>query len=156
MRKRWRLPATRTDGRPLRVQADMDPARIDARFRSLNSAFDDSCVTGWEPLVAGLVLPDPDDRHVVAAALRGGAELIVTANLKDFPHEVLELLGLHALPDEFLLDQFDLDPAGPVALIAEQAADQRCPPVPANHVLDSLVATGAPGFPEKARSRLAR
>lgn len=141
----------------LRVHADMDPGRIDARFRSMNAAFDDSCVMGWESLVDGLRLPDPDDRHVVAAALRGGAELIVTANLKDFPDDALDPLGLHALsPDEFLLDQFDLDPVGTMALIAEQAADQRRPPVTARQVLDSLAAAGVPAFAEQARAKLAK
>lgn len=50
----------------------------------------DSLVTGYEPAIDGLQLPDPDDRHVLAAALRANAETIVTANLKDFPAESLK------------------------------------------------------------------
>jgi hypothetical protein len=60
------------------------------RTRSLmNDAVPDCLVKDYEPLVAGLRLPDPDDRHVLAAAVRCGAQVIVTANLRDFPAEHL-------------------------------------------------------------------
>ena len=49
----------------------------------------DAIVTDYEELVASLTLPDPDDRHVLAAAIRAGADAIVTFNLADFPAEVL-------------------------------------------------------------------
>ena len=49
----------------------------------------DCLVTGYEPLIPTLALPDPDDRHVLAAAIHGGAGLIVTFNLGDFPASVL-------------------------------------------------------------------
>jgi len=55
---------------------------------------------------------DPKDRHVLAAAVRGNADAMVTANLKDFPPTALAPYELEALhPDEFLLDQLALDPA---------------------------------------------
>ncbi|MBT2518286.1 PIN domain-containing protein [Streptomyces sp. ISL-90] len=69
----------------LEIHPEMAPSRVDARLHSMNEAFSDACVQGWEPLMEGLVMPDYNDRHVVAAAVRGRAELIVTANLKDFP-----------------------------------------------------------------------
>jgi hypothetical protein len=87
---------------------------IDAgkRFASMREAFDEALVTGWEELEQGIRLPDEDDRHVVAAAVRGGAQAIITANAKDFPAAALKQLGLEAVhPDEFLLDQLDLSPA---------------------------------------------
>ena len=60
---------------------------IDAgkRFTQMREAFDDALVTGWEELKNSLSLPDQDDRHVVAAAIRGGAQGIITANVKDSP-----------------------------------------------------------------------
>jgi len=62
-------------------------------------------VTGWEERVPGIRLPDEDDRHVVAAAVQGGAQGIITANVKDFPAAALKPLGLEAVhPDDFLLD----------------------------------------------------
>lgn len=51
----------------------------------MSQAFDDALVTDWEALEGSYHLPDPDDEHVVAAAVMGGAEVIVTDNLKDFP-----------------------------------------------------------------------
>ena len=133
----------------------MDRARIDARFHAMDAAFDDACVSGWEPLVKGIVLPDPDDRHVVAAALRAHAGVIVTANVKDFPRETLEPLGLHVLsPDAFLLDHLELDPEGTITILVQQAADYRRPPVPASHVLNSLTKAGAPEFAAAAGALL--
>lgn len=138
----------------VKVHPDLDPARIDARFRSMNEMFEGACVTGWEPLVEGLKLPDPDDRHVVAAALRGGAETIVTANLVDFPKDSLEPLGLHAVtPDEFLLDALDLDEADTLATLDDQVTALRRPPMTLAQVVSSLEAAGAPGFAAAVRAR---
>ncbi|WP_084080893.1 PIN domain-containing protein [Edaphobacter aggregans] len=51
----------------------------------------DALVTGYRQLVPALNLPDPNDGHVLAAAVRGGASMIVTNNIKDFPAEALVL-----------------------------------------------------------------
>lgn len=97
------------------------PAR--SRADAMQGAFEDACVTEWEDLVAGISLPDPDDRHVVAAALQGRADMVVTANVRDFPSEVLEPMGLEVQhPDEFLLNQFDLEPDLTIATLHRQAA----------------------------------
>jgi len=72
---------------------------IDAgkRFAQMREAFADALVTGWEELEPAIRLPDPDDRHVVAAAAQGGAQAIITANVKDFPAAALRPLGLEAV-----------------------------------------------------------
>lgn len=65
----------------------------------------------WKTLEMGITLPDEDDRHVLAAALAGHADSIITQNLKDFPAKLLEPFGITALhPDEFLLHQLELEP----------------------------------------------
>lgn len=64
---------------------DLSPGTLQRTRELMNKAVADSLVTGFEHLVDGLDLPDPDDRHVLAAAVRAGAQAIVTANLKDFP-----------------------------------------------------------------------
>lgn len=75
------------------VHADLPVEVVAKRFAAMRAAFEDAAVEGWEALEASLSLPDPDDRHVVAAALRGHADAIVTANLRDFPDEALAPLG---------------------------------------------------------------
>jgi predicted nucleic acid-binding protein len=61
----------------------------------------DALVTGYEDLIPGLQLPDPDDRHVLAAAIRGHADVIVTINLRDFPSDTIGPFGIEAQhPDE--------------------------------------------------------
>lgn len=66
-------------------------------------------VDGWEALEDTLTLPDPDDRHVVAAAVGGRADAIVTANTRDYPSEVLGRLNIEVVhPHAFWLDQLDL------------------------------------------------
>jgi hypothetical protein len=73
---------------------------VGKRFASMREAFGDAMVTGWEELEPGIRLPDADDRHVVAAAVRGGADAIITANLADFPSSTLSPFGLEAVhPD---------------------------------------------------------
>jgi hypothetical protein len=69
----------------------------------------DALVTDYEDLIPDLRLPDPSDRHVVAAAVRSGAEVIVTMNLKDFPAAVLDSFGIVAQhPDDFIVHLLSL------------------------------------------------
>ena len=75
-----------------------------ARTRALMIDHAEGClVAGYEPLIEGLALPDPNDRHVLAAAIEGRADVIVTYNLKDFPAEALRPHGIETRhPDTFL------------------------------------------------------
>lgn len=132
----------------LDVHPDAPPARVDARLAAMCRAFEDASVHDWEPLVDGIVLgDDPDDRHVVAAAVRGGASAVVTANVRDFPDEAMSALGLHAVrPDDFLLDLADLDPPTMVEVVWGQATATARPPLTPGQVLDSLDRAGAPEF----------
>ncbi len=140
----------------LTVHPDLDAGRVDARLHAMNAAFEDACVRGWQPLMDGLTLPDPDDRHVVAAALRARAEAIVTQNVADFPLDVLGPLGLHVLtPDDFLLDTLDLAPTVVRRVLTEQASDARRPPLALADVLSSLERAGVPRF-ARAATTLAR
>lgn len=82
----------------------------------------EALVTGYEDLIPGLQLPDPDDRHVLAAAIRCQADVIVTINLRDFPPDVLGEFGLEAQhPDAFIGRLFDLSPE----LVIRAARDHR-------------------------------
>lgn len=77
---------------------DISPERL-VRLRELiNSAVADCLVTGYGPLIKSLELPDPDDRHVLAAAITSGAQVIVTTNTKDFPAKELQAWNVEAKP----------------------------------------------------------
>ena len=70
----------------------------------------DCLVSGYQDLIPTIHLPDPDDRHVLAAAIKAQAQIIVTLNLKDFPNELLRPKGLKAQsPDDFVASLFDQD-----------------------------------------------
>ena len=72
----------------------------------------DRLVTGYQNLIPGLNLPDPNDRHVLAAAIRGKASVIITNNLKNFPASELQTYDMEAqTPDEFIRHLIDLYPA---------------------------------------------
>jgi hypothetical protein len=89
----------------------LSPERL-ARTRSLmNEAVRDCLITGYEELIDSLALPDPDDRHVLAAAIRAGAGIIVTYNLADFPADTLARFDIEAQhPDDFLVSLLDAAP----------------------------------------------
>lgn len=120
------------------------PAEKLGRLRCLmNSAVRDCLVEGYEPLIEGLKLPDADDRHVLAAAIKVGAGVIVTSNLKDFPADYLAPWDIEVKsPDDFVLDQIDLD-GRVVWACVQQIADSRTnPPETVDDVLDALEAAG--------------
>lgn len=85
--------------------------RVERTRRLMDASTIDSVVTGYEDLIDAVVLPDPDDRHVLAAAIVAGANVIVTKNLRHFPSEAVAKYGIEALhPDDFLVHQANLDP----------------------------------------------
>lgn len=95
----------------LRDRPDLTREQLDRTRDLMNRHVRDSVVSGFEYLIPGLTLPDPDDRHVLAAAIRCGAGVIVTFNLGDFPASTLDAFGIEARhPDTFVADLFDLDP----------------------------------------------
>ena len=114
------------EGAILGFRPDLDPERVHRRVLLMAATFEDASVEGWEQVSAGLDLPDPDDRHVLAAAISGGAQAIVTANLEDFPDDQLRGHGIEARhPDDFLLDQLDLFP-GRTLDVARAASRRSC------------------------------
>lgn len=95
----------------LKNRPDLKPEQLQRTRELMNAYVCDCLVTGYESLIDAVTLPDPDDRHVLAAAIRAGADLIVTFNLKDFPEEALKPYGIEAQhPDDFLTFQMGLAP----------------------------------------------
>ena len=117
---------------------ELDVASLSRTRALMNDAVRDCLVTGYQGMADGLALPDADDRHVVAAAIRSGSQAIVTFNLKDFPAATLEPLGIEAVhPDDFVADLLDLAPAVVVQVLDAQATALRNPP----RRLEDLLAT---------------
>lgn len=122
---------------------DLTPEQIDRTVTLMNRAVPDALVTGYEPLVEGLRLPDLDDRHVLAAAIRCGASVIVTFNEKDFPNGTLAPFGVEAQhPDAFIEYLFDLDQAAVVAAARQARANLQNPRVDVDHYLGTLLRQG--------------
>lgn len=89
---------------------ELDAERIRRTRRLMDAHVDDAIVAGYEPLIANLTLPDPDDRHVLAAAIHCGASIVVTMNLKDFPADALAPHSIEALhPDAFVVSLIKAD-----------------------------------------------
>lgn len=93
-----------------RRHADMDDEKCDRLQTAFTSHFPDAEVTGYEPFIAAIELPDENDRHVLAAAIVGKCNGIITTNLKHFPPETLANFGLEVIhPDDFIVNVIDLD-----------------------------------------------
>lgn len=100
----------------LRVRNDIDPKKLDEIQALLAEQFPDAEVKGYEPFIEAVTLPDPDDRHVLAAAMFGRCNGIITANLKDFPIETVGTFGIEVIhPDRFIVNIIDLDEGRAIA-----------------------------------------
>ena len=130
----------------LRQRPDLEESALQRTCALMAQAVPDSLVTGWEAILGGLpAMPDGDDRHVLAAAVCGHADAIVTFNLAHFPAETLAPFGIEAQhPDEFLLNQIDLNQIAALKSIKAMRARWRKPPVAALELADALARLGLP------------
>jgi hypothetical protein len=126
---------------------------IHAQLNAMRDAFPEALVTGYEPLIRGLKLPDPDDRHVFAAAIRCGAQHIVTDNLADFPADVLSEFCVEAIDaDEFLARTFDLYPAEAMDVLKCTRRSYKNPPFTQSEFLMDLTAKGLSKLASRLKS----
>ncbi|MFD4441346.1 PIN domain-containing protein [Nocardia sp. NPDC058519] len=133
---------------------ELAAAKVDRLISTLTGFFPDSIVEGYEPLVDRME-NHPKDRHVLAAALQGNADVLLTFNLKDFEVRPIgdgfpELLH----PDAFLLDVLDLAPGRVIRLLDRQVAEHKRPPKHIQGLLDVLDRSGVPGFAAEVRRHL--
>lgn len=120
-------------------QPHIPSTALDRTRRLMGEAVPDCLVRGYEEFEPGLDLPDADDRHVLAAAIRAGAQAIVTYNLRDFPDHVLERYDIESKhPDEFVLGTIDLAPGAVLQCVRDQATSYRKPPMSVPELLDTL------------------
>lgn len=122
---------------------DLDPLALERTVALMNAAIPDVLVSGHEYLVADLSLPDPDDRHVLAAAIKCSASVIVTFNEKDFPALVLSQFDVETQhPDVFVDYLFDLDQAAVIAAAQAQRKSLKNPALCVDEFLDILLKQG--------------
>lgn len=143
-RARWTLEIHQEWKRNLlKNRPDLKAEQLDRTSDLMDQAIPDACVTGYETLIEGLSLPDANDRHVLAAAIRCSASVIVTFNQKDFPASKLDEFGIEAQhPDEFVDNLFDLDPAAVVAAAQRQRQQLKMPQMDVDPYLDLLMRQG--------------
>ena len=127
----------------LEHRPDLTRGQLERTRRLMNAHARDALVTDFEKLIPNLVLPDPDDRHVLAAAIKGEADVIVTNNLKDFPAASLTRYGLEVQhPDVFVAALIEFDALAVVGAVKNQRANLRKPPVTAEALLETLERQG--------------
>ena len=120
-------------------------SRLPAVVALMNASVPDCLVTNYEKLVNSIELPDPDDRHVVAAAIVGHADAIVTFNTKDFPQAVLQPYGIEVQhPDEFLMNQLQLQKIPALSAIKKMRARWTNPERPALALIAAFEKRGLP------------
>jgi hypothetical protein len=122
---------------------DLSTEQLDRTSTLMNEAIPEALVAGHEGLIAGLNLPDPDDRHVLAAAIRCDARIIVTFNKKDFPGATLSPFSIEAQhPDKFVERLLELDRAAVIAAARRQRAQLKSPPIDVGRYLAVLSQQG--------------
>jgi len=127
----------------LSARPDLDRAQLERTRDLMNTSVLDSVVTDYERFIPVVTLPDENDRHVVAAAIRCGASVIITNNTKDFPLAELSKYELEALdPDEFIVQQFHLSPSTVVESARKVRHRLKNPPVSAAQYLITLEMQG--------------
>ena len=123
---------------------EVDGQKWERVRRLMQSAIRDGLVVGYEPLIDVVSgLPDPDDRHVVAAAIKCKAQVIVTNNVRDFPESALATWNVEAKqPDAFVMDQINLDARAVYSAVQQIADTWNNPPGTFNDVLDAMARAG--------------
>lgn len=123
----------------MRNRPDIPKEKLERTRQLINESIEDCLVTGYESLAKTLILPDSNDCHVLAAAIKAHAQIIVTNNLKDFPKDYLESFGVEAQhPDTFFLNQSDLQQSAFLAAIKHIRLSLRRPPKTPEEYLDIL------------------
>lgn len=129
----------------LKNREDITEENLQKTAELMNQAVPDSLVENYEGYIECLELPDPDDRHVLAAAIKCNADVIVTNNIKDFPVEVLNKYDIDVQsPDIFLSHLYDLNPTAFCSAVHQQRARLKNPKYTAEELLEIFYNQGLP------------
>jgi predicted nucleic acid-binding protein len=138
----------------LRDKPDIGHAKLAMLREQINDAVPDCLITGYEPRIQTLQLPDPDDRHVLAAAIHAHAQVIITTNLRHFPDDALQPHAITAQhPDRFVLRLLDLDPNATIEAFRLVRQRLRKPPYDPAAFLDLVEQSGLPASAQAIRDQ---
>ena len=127
----------------LKDRSEVTVAQLERTRRLMDQVNPRCLVSGYHAHIPALILPDQDDRHVLAAAIEAGATVIVTFNLRHFPRKTLAPLGIRALaPDVFLEALLAQNQARFLRGLRQHRASLHNPPKTVEEYLASLTAQG--------------
>jgi len=144
-RARWSVDIHREWMAAVAKERGISIDQLEHRRQAMDAAVLDCCVTGYDELIPGLRLPDANDRHVLAAAICCGADVIVTFNENDFPADAIERYGIHTRhPDDFILDVHGLHQGAVEKAAKDDLAHYLEPPLDVDEYIEGLRACGIP------------
>lgn len=124
---------------------DITAEQLQTTRQLMNAHVPDCLVTGYEALIPAVALPDPNDQHILAAAVRAGADVILTFNLRDFPKETIRPLGIEVQhPDVFLAKQLEVAPLIMCAAAKQHRLSLKNPAKTIDEHLETLQSVGLP------------
>jgi predicted nucleic acid-binding protein len=124
-------------------RSDLSADQLDRTVKLMNTSFPDAMVVGFEQIISELNLPDPDDRHVLAAAVESKTAIIVTSNLRDFPKQILKKYSIEAQhPDTFVRSIISLNEESAIMALENQVSRLKNPPQSIGQVLLTLENNG--------------
>ncbi|VAW43366.1 FIG00947528: hypothetical protein [hydrothermal vent metagenome] len=127
----------------LKARPDLMREQLERTRSLMDTHVQDCLVLEYEPLINSLKLPDPNDRHVLAAAIMGKADLIITFNLKDFPQTSLQPYSIEARhPDAFITGLIDIAPINVCTAVKRHRASLKSPHKSVTEYLDILERQG--------------
>ena len=123
----------------LKDRPDLTLNQLNRTKNLMNFHVRDALVNNYEDLIPSLTLPDPNDRHILATAVKAKASLIITFNLKDFRFSILRNYQVEAItPDDFILELIDLDEKAIIQAATQHKNTLKNPPFTLEQYLESL------------------
>ncbi len=131
----------------IRDRPEINPQKLQYRLKKMHQAIPDWEIkkSSYQKFISSLQLPDPNDRHVLAAAIAAQVDIIVTKNIKDFPSKILEKFGIKTLhPDDFVMFLISLEPLKSLEIIKSLRERNINPKINKIEFVDSLKKVGLP------------